>query len=143
MILAVALIGSLAYALYALTNRDASIPLLASGAVVLGIVFGALAVYCVRSVWRAGLEGRDGRAIALGVTGGVAAMIAAGCVAAAVILFQLISPASGLRVAATGRPSRSAMVPPRGFEPLISTLKGWRPRPLDDGGARGSGPARV
>ena len=26
------------------------------------------------------------------------------------------------------------MVPPRGFEPLISTLKGWRPRPLDDGG---------
>ena len=28
------------------------------------------------------------------------------------------------------------MVPPRGFEPLISTLKGWRPRPLDDGGTR-------
>src|SRR4026208_1944902 len=25
-------------------------------------------------------------------------------------------------------------VPPRGFEPLISTLKGWRPRPLDGGG---------
>src|SRR6476620_8212487 len=37
------------------------------------------------------------------------------------------------------------LVPPRGFEPLISTLKGWRPRPLDDGGTgrpestRGSG----
>src|SRR5450759_3264584 len=29
----------------------------------------------------------------------------------------------------------TAGVPPRGFEPLISTLKGWRPRPLDDGGA--------
>src|SRR5215210_5029906 len=28
------------------------------------------------------------------------------------------------------------MVPPRGFEPLISTLKGWRPRPLDDEGER-------
>jgi hypothetical protein len=26
-------------------------------------------------------------------------------------------------------------VPPRGFEPLVSTLKGWRPWPLDDGGA--------
>src|SRR4029078_10139320 len=26
------------------------------------------------------------------------------------------------------------VVPPRGFDPLISTLKGWRPRPLDDGG---------
>ena len=25
------------------------------------------------------------------------------------------------------------MVPPTGFEPVISTLKGWRPWPLDDG----------
>ncbi len=31
---------------------------------------------------------------------------------------------------------KTAGVPPRGFEPLISTLKGWRPRPLDDGGRR-------
>ncbi len=29
------------------------------------------------------------------------------------------------------------MVPPAGFEPAISTLKGWRPRPLDDGDSRG------
>ena len=28
-------------------------------------------------------------------------------------------------------------VPPRGFEPLISALKGRRPRPLDDGGVPG------
>lgn len=27
------------------------------------------------------------------------------------------------------------MVPPAGFEPAISTLKGWRPGPLDDGDA--------
>lgn len=27
------------------------------------------------------------------------------------------------------------MVPPAGFEPAISTLKGWRPWPLDDGDA--------
>ena len=35
-----------------------------------------------------------------------------------------------------GRPRISAahLVPPAGFEPAISTLKGWRPRPLDDGG---------
>lgn len=90
--LAIALVGSLAYAIYALANRDASIPLLASGAVVLAIVFGAMAVYCGRSTWRAGLDGRDGRAIALGVTGGIAALVAAGCVAAAIILFQLIGP---------------------------------------------------
>ena len=30
------------------------------------------------------------------------------------------------------------MVPPEGFEPSISTLKGWRPGPLDDGGTRGT-----
>lgn len=90
--LTIALVGSLAYAIYALANRDASIPLLASGAVVLAIVFGAMAVYCGRSTWRAGLDGRDGRAIALGVTGGIAALVAAGCVAAAIILFQLIGP---------------------------------------------------
>ncbi len=30
------------------------------------------------------------------------------------------------------------LVPPEGFEPSISTLKGWRPGPLDDGGTRGT-----
>ena len=30
----------------------------------------------------------------------------------------------------------SKMVPPAGFEPAISTLKGWRPRPLDDGDSK-------
>ena len=39
----------------------------------------------------------------------------------------------GSRGAAASRSGRG-LVPPRGFEPLISTLKGWRPRPLDDGG---------
>lgn len=28
---------------------------------------------------------------------------------------------------------QTQMVPPTGFEPVISTLKGWRPWPLDDG----------
>ena len=36
-------------------------------------------------------------------------------------------PTGGLRI-------WSRVVPPRGFEPLISALKGRRPRPLDDGG---------
>src|SRR5207247_10624707 len=43
-LIAVALVGSLAYLAYAVTVRDASqIPLLASGAVVLGIVFAVIA----------------------------------------------------------------------------------------------------
>src|SRR4029079_2716703 len=36
--------------------------------------------------------------------------------------------------AAGGADQPPDLVPPAGFEPAISTLKGWRPRPLDDGG---------
>lgn len=89
-ILAIALIGSLAFLVYAITVRDPSqIPLFASGAVVLGLVFGALAIYSLRATWRAGVTERNGRAVALGLVGGFAAMIAAGCVALAAILFLL------------------------------------------------------
>jgi hypothetical protein len=88
--LAIALIGSVAYLLYAITVRDPSqIPLLASGAVVLGLVFAALAAYTLRATWRAGIAERNGRAVALGLLGGVSAMISAGCFALAIIGFLL------------------------------------------------------
>lgn len=83
----VALLGSVAYLAYAVTVRDASqIPMLASGAAVLGIVFAVLAVAGLVATWRAGTEGRGGRAFTSAVLGGVAAMIAAGCLAGALIL---------------------------------------------------------
>jgi hypothetical protein len=89
-ILAVAMVGSIGYLIYAVTVRDPSqIPLLASGAVVLGLVFAALAVYSLRATWRAGLLERNGRAVVLGLLGGVAAMISAGCFALAIIGFML------------------------------------------------------
>jgi hypothetical protein len=89
-ILAIALIGSVVYTVFVLTVRDASqIPLLVSGLVILAIVFIALAAYCARAVWRSSLAGRDGRALALAVGGGLAAMIGAGCVAGAIILILL------------------------------------------------------
>jgi membrane protease YdiL (CAAX protease family) len=92
--LALALIGSLV--LYAVTVRDASsIPLLAAGGVVLGIVFLALAGYTLRSTWRAGIDERNGRALALGFGGGIAAIIGAGCIAGAIILFLLSQPPTG------------------------------------------------
>ena len=90
--LAVAVVGSIAYFAYAVTVREASqIPLLASGLVVLAIVFGALAVYCLRGVWRAGGDGRGRRAMLYAVVGGVAAMVAAGCAAFAIIGFMVAS----------------------------------------------------
>ncbi len=91
--LAIALGGSVLFALYTVTVRDASqIPLLASGAAVLGIAFGALAIYSVRSTWRFGVAGRNQRALLLAVAGGFAAIIAAGCFAGAIILFMLSRP---------------------------------------------------
>jgi hypothetical protein len=88
--LGVALVGSIAFALYAITVRDASqIPLLAAGGVVLGIVFLALAAYALRATWRAGIAGRNGQSLGLGIGGGIAAMIGFGCIAGAIILFLL------------------------------------------------------
>ncbi len=90
--LAIAIIGSVAYMAYTVTVRDASqIPLLASGAVVLAIVFGALAAYSLRAIWLAGEEGRGRRALLIAIVGGGAAIAAAGFVAAAIILFQVSS----------------------------------------------------
>jgi len=89
-LIAVALIGSLAYLAYAITVRDASqIPLLASGAVVLGIVFAAIAGVGARATWRSSVGGRDARAFAHAIVGGLAALAAAACFAGAVILFLL------------------------------------------------------
>jgi hypothetical protein len=89
-ILGLAVVGSVAFLAYAITVRDPSqIPLLAAGAVVLGLVFGALALYCLRATWRSGVAERNGRAIALGLLGGVAAIISAGCFAMAIIGFML------------------------------------------------------
>jgi hypothetical protein len=88
--LGVALLASIAYVLYAVTVRDASqIPLLASGTVVLALAFGALTVYCFGAVLRAGREGRGTRALLIALVGGGAAVATAGCLAGALILFQL------------------------------------------------------
>ncbi len=90
-LIAVALVGSLAYLAYIVTLvRDTSqIPLLASGAVVLGLVFAAVALVGARATWRSSVNGRDGRAFAHAVVGGIAALIAAACFAAAFILAVL------------------------------------------------------
>jgi heme/copper-type cytochrome/quinol oxidase subunit 3 len=94
--LAIALIGSVVFAVYAVTVRDASqIPLLAAGSAVLGIVFIALAIYALRSIWRAGVAGRSGRALAFGVGGGIAVIIGAGCLGGAIILFLLTQTPTG------------------------------------------------
>lgn len=86
-VLAVALLGTLVYIAYAISVRESDqIPMLASGAAVLGIVFAALAVGGLIECYRAGQEGNGRLAILLAIGGGLASMISAGCFAGAVVL---------------------------------------------------------
>lgn len=91
LILLVALVGSFAYVGYAiLMVRDTTaIPMLALGAAILGVVFLALAIAGGRGTFVAGREGRDRDAFLLAIGGGVAAVIAFGSFAGAVILTLL------------------------------------------------------
>jgi hypothetical protein len=83
----VALVGSVIYVIYAVTVRDASqIPLLASGAAILGLVFAAASIIGLVATWRSSLHGRDGRAFGHALIGGISFLVAAGCFAAAIIL---------------------------------------------------------
>ena len=83
----VALVLSLAYVGFAISVRDASqIPLLASGLVVLGIVFIAIAAVGGRAAWRSSVRGSDARAFGHAIVGGLASLVAAGCIALAVTL---------------------------------------------------------
>lgn len=86
----IALVLSVGWLLFTITVRDPSqIPLLASGTVVLGIVFAAIAIVGGRATWRSSVRGRDARAFGHAIVGGFAWLAAAGCFAAALILFIL------------------------------------------------------
>ena len=89
-ILFVAVVGSAGYLAYALTVRDATqIPMLASGAAVLGIVFAAVALAGAIETVRAARADRPARSVVAAIFGGIAGVIACGCFAAAALLALL------------------------------------------------------
>ena len=76
----IALIGSAAYILYVVTQvEDEQIELLGYGFGVLGASFGAIAIGAVVEIWRAASRAEGRRAFALSIVGGVAGLIAIGC----------------------------------------------------------------
>ncbi len=78
-VVALAMIGSLAYIGYVVLRvRDNQIPLLAYGFVVLGASFAAIAIGSLMGMWRAASRSRAGRAFALAIFGGLAALAAIG-----------------------------------------------------------------
>ena len=90
-IVAIAFIGSGAFIGYAiLMVRDArQIPMLSSGFLVLGVACAAMALGALIQMWRAGSEGRTGRAFALAVAGGAAGLAAIGCFTVTVVFALL------------------------------------------------------
>ncbi|MHB8460031.1 MAG: hypothetical protein ACYDAK_12750 [Candidatus Limnocylindrales bacterium] len=85
-ILTIAVAGSVGFVAYTLTIRDANqIPLLAAGFAVLGIVFSALAIIGATETYRSATEGRTARALGVAILGGLAAVVAFGCFAGAIV----------------------------------------------------------
>jgi hypothetical protein len=82
--LVIAVIGSLIFLVLAIVARN--IPLLASAAAVVGIVFVTLAVVGGRGTWRAATDGRNRRALGLAVGGGLAAIVGLASLAMAIDL---------------------------------------------------------
>jgi hypothetical protein len=79
-VVALALVGSLAYILYVVLAIDEEqIPLLAAGFAVLGASFVAVAIGALVGMWRAASRAAGGRALVLAIVGGLAGLAAIGC----------------------------------------------------------------
>jgi len=90
-VVAIAFLGSVVFIGYAILRvRDASqIPMLSSGFLVLGVACAAMALGALVQMWRAGSQGRTGRAFALAVVGGAVGLAAIGCFTVTVVFALL------------------------------------------------------
>ena len=85
--LAIALAVSVGVVGYGLLVRDATqMPVLTAGTYIVGIVFALLALAGAWAAFSRAREGSGGRALMYAVMGGVAALLAAGAIAGAIIL---------------------------------------------------------
>jgi hypothetical protein len=92
----VALLGGLGFLAYSIFFRDAlQVPLMATGFAICGIAFAIAAFMSLAGVISAGHEGRDGRAFFTSLVGGLLALAAMGCLAAAVIMGMIWTGTSG------------------------------------------------
>lgn len=91
LVIGLAFVGSAGFIAYAILRvRDTNqIPMLSSGFAVLGLALASIALACVIQLWRAGSTGFTGRAVALGIVGGIFGLAAIGCFTATTILALL------------------------------------------------------
>jgi hypothetical protein len=75
---------------WALARRDeGAVPVLATGTLILGVAFGSAAVTAAVGIYRSAADERSGRALGLAIGGGLAAILAFGCLASAAVLALL------------------------------------------------------
>ena len=86
-ILTIAAVGSSGFLVWQLASRTAPISVLTSSAVVTGLVYVAVTIVCTFATYRAGSEGRTGRAFLLAFIGGISAIVAALSFAGGLVLF--------------------------------------------------------
>jgi hypothetical protein len=86
-ILTIAAVGSSGFLAWQLASRTAPISVLTSSAVVTGLVYVAVTIVCTIATYRAGYEGRTGRAFLLAFIGGISAIVAALSFAGGLVLF--------------------------------------------------------
>src|SRR2546423_13602805 len=91
LVIAIAILGSAGFIAYAILRvRDTTqTPMLSSGFAVLGLALAALALGALIQLWRAASDGSNGRALFLGIGGGVVGLAAIGSFTAAVVLALL------------------------------------------------------
>jgi hypothetical protein len=89
-ILSILSIGSLIFLALAMTSHITPVPVLLSSAVVTGLAFAVDAVVASFMTWKAGQDGRAGKALMLAMVGGISAVIAAGAFAGTLILALLL-----------------------------------------------------
>ncbi len=79
-LVAIALLGSAAFVLFVTFKvEDEQIPLLGAGFGVMGACFAVIAIGSLVEMWRAASRARAGRALGLAIVGGVAGLLAIGC----------------------------------------------------------------
>jgi hypothetical protein len=90
-VIALAFLGSGAFIAYAVlrVRDETQIPMLSSGFAVLGLALTGIAVAALIELWRAANDGQNGRAMALGIFGGIAGLAALGCFTGTILLALL------------------------------------------------------
>jgi hypothetical protein len=90
-ILGIASLGSFAFLVNAATSHITPVSVLMSAGVVAAIVFGVAAVAAAMATLRASREERTGKALILALTGGFAALVAAGAFSGVLVMFLVLN----------------------------------------------------